>query len=168
MDHYVEIESAYKGYYYTVLFLDRGYRCGYVGVPKDHFLYGIGYTQECYELLVEDQDVPYSWENSPSTSPDNYFNVHGGITYSGTGYKHTKELNQWWFGFDCAHAYDKYDLSQSLRYGLITEKDADDYSLFGLDSVAAIHRTMSYCIDECISLIKQIEKVTNIRIQTYM
>jgi hypothetical protein len=63
----------------------HGCRCGYVGVPKDHPLYGKDYN---------DLTDPY---------PD----VHGGLTYSrdnSTDYPVVSDL--WWFGYDCNHLWD--------------------------------------------------------------
>jgi hypothetical protein len=69
-----------------------GALCGYVGVGPDHPLHGVEYER-----------------------PD--VSVHGGLTYSdacwgdeATGICHTPEPGRhhdvWWFGFDCAHAFD--------------------------------------------------------------
>jgi hypothetical protein len=52
---------------------------GYVQVPKQHAWFNLNYT------AIEDE-----------------LYVHGGITYSGP----LDELGTWWFGFDCAHAFD--------------------------------------------------------------
>lgn len=71
-----------------------GYRClvfvgplgqlnGYVEVPADHAWFGKGY----------DDLEPY---------PD----VHGGVTYAGTGEGFPITDTGWWFGFDTAHLGD--------------------------------------------------------------
>ena len=39
----VEKEFEHKGLKCVVLLLVRGYRCGYVGVPKGHPLYNVAY-----------------------------------------------------------------------------------------------------------------------------
>lgn len=59
---------------------EMGFRCGYVGVPKDHPLYGTDYN-----------DLPYE--------------CHGGLTFSGD---HASNQNNdcWWLGFDCYHHND--------------------------------------------------------------
>jgi hypothetical protein len=59
---------------------EMGFRCGYVGVPKDHALYGVGYD-----------DVPYL--------------CHGGLTFCGN-YKNSFQDDHWWLGFDCNHYND--------------------------------------------------------------
>lgn len=61
-----------------------GNLCGYVGVPKDHPLFGKDY---------DDVDVI----------------VHGGLTYSNEcrGHIcHDAAQEVWWFGFDCGHCDD--------------------------------------------------------------
>ena len=55
-----------------------GALCGYVGVNKDHPLYGSKYSN---------------------------FDVHGGITFFGNGIEGMKP-DYWYFGFDCCHAGD--------------------------------------------------------------
>lgn len=71
-----------------------GNLCGYVGVPKTHKLYGIGY----------------------GAAPD--VSVHGGLTFANKCAEGQCEEGSichlapegeddvWWFGFDCAHAGD--------------------------------------------------------------
>ena len=59
-----------------------GVLCGYVGVPKDHPLFGKGYDEETTEHLT----------------------AHGGLTFAGT--MHHDPDGPWWFGFDCAHLHD--------------------------------------------------------------
>lgn len=53
--------------------------CGYVGIPRDHRLYGLDYNDSRVESEID---------------------IHGGLTYS-------KQVNGLtWFGFDCNHAND--------------------------------------------------------------
>ena len=59
-----------------------GTLCGYVGIPKEHRFWGVGY----------DRDGELS---------DISENVHGGLTYSAQG-----DDGWWYFGFDTAHADD--------------------------------------------------------------
>lgn len=64
--------------------------CGYVGVPREHPLYGVGYEEVSLD-------------------------VHGGVNYSAkcdpeAGICHVPEPGMpddvWWFGFECAHWLD--------------------------------------------------------------
>ena len=65
-----------------------GNLCGYVGVGKriSGQLFGIGYEDELVTQIV----------------------VHGGLTFAGQLEDKDKQQSEyiWWFGFDCAHAYD--------------------------------------------------------------
>ena len=85
MKHYiVEFDKNYKGLRLIGIFGDRGYRCGYVGVPKENKYYGKDYM---------DMD---------------FISCHGGLTFSSSTENSTYPIssNLWWFGFDCAHSGD--------------------------------------------------------------
>ena len=58
-----------------------GQLCGYVGIPKNHPLYGKHYSDDEVENL----------------------DAHGGLTHSSTD---TDDKDTWWFGFDCSHGGD--------------------------------------------------------------
>jgi len=61
-----------------------GTLCGYVGIPKGHRFFGVGYDEDRDKELGDISD-----------------NVHGGLTYSVEG------VDGWWyFGFDTAHSDD--------------------------------------------------------------
>jgi hypothetical protein len=77
-----------------------GHLCGYVGVAEGHPMYGKGYD-----------DV--------TQANGEYIDVHGGLTFANKcqpsetesrGICHLPEPGEpdhvWWFGFDCAHAWD--------------------------------------------------------------
>ncbi len=101
-----------------------GALCGYVGVPPTHPLHGKGYE-----------------------APD--AQVHGGLTFAGPCYPEGDETvtichlakpgepEPWWFGFDCAHAF---DLAPGMRYG----------------SRDGTYRDIDYVVAEVISLAKQL------------
>ena len=64
---------------------DMGFRCGYVGITKNHPLYEVNY------------------EKLP-------FQCHGGLTFS--GFHGLGKDGYWWVGFDCHH-YDDIALSEN-------------------------------------------------------
>ena len=66
-----------------VIGLSGGWRCGYVGIPKEHPLYAIDYDK------IE-------------------ANVHGGLTYGSTS-PVGDEDQRYYVGFDCNHVGDKPD-----------------------------------------------------------
>jgi hypothetical protein len=99
-----------------------GHLCGYVGITSDHPLYGVDYSSETPALnrffeewkkqTVGDRGIVSILCASMHTdhgalTPELFFDVHGGITFSGQGGKYpTDEKDLWFFGFDCAHAGD--------------------------------------------------------------
>lgn len=92
----------------------HGNLCGYVGVPDSHPWHAKGYNApigECNEDCGED------WHCGHSIC--SLINVHGGLTFSDVcqpcdteahGICHVPDPGEpdhvWWFGFDCAHAWD--------------------------------------------------------------
>ena len=58
-----------------------GHLCGYVGIPKNHPLWGKHYSDDEVENL----------------------DAHGGLTHSG---EDQDDKDTWWFGFDCSHGGD--------------------------------------------------------------
>lgn len=72
-----------------------GHLCGYVGVPRDHPLFGRTY----WDLYEVNADI----------------RVHGGITFASSIGKLGEDI--WWFGFDCGHADD------IMPYSIMTYKE---------------------------------------------
>lgn len=118
-----------------------GALCGYVGVPEGHPWHGSGYSPGFH--AEDGQGL------SPALKLLDEVEVHGGLTYADTCQEgpeseticHVPGPGEpeplWWFGFDCAHAWD------------ITPKY--DRGLHG-DSV---YRTVEYVKAECAGLAKQ-------------
>ena len=137
-------------------FVNDSHHCGYVGVPPDHPLHGLGYSQHSDALIQPEYDEPVGKrgiiplmcaESDDSghllhVTPDIVFDVHGGITFAGDGdggYPISEENDLWWFGFDCAHAG---DATKFMNH------DGD------------VFRTQEYVEQECESLARQlIERV---------
>ena len=134
----------------------RTHRCGYVGIPKTHPLFGVSYhaQADCLSAeMVENQTVGKKspilaltamcgadTENSIRRSPDVAFDVHGGLTYSGeSGEYPAKAEDLWWYGFDCRHYGDG-------------EIEPDPYYAFHEGPV----RDLDYVSAECESLAQQL------------
>ena len=120
----VEYADEVMGLPIVVVLVDLGHRCGYVGIPQNHPLYGIG----CKEAMpgvnrkvldnmeIGDRGIiPIfcrAGDDSDTVSPGIYFDVHGGITFAGESrngsdeYPIPTENPTWWYGFDCAHCDD--------------------------------------------------------------
>lgn len=104
---------------------DRGrktHRCGYVEVPADSPLAGKGYSDSIPQISQEQVDGTVLGKKSPlllltacvgadeegliRRSLDVLIDVHGGLTYAGSGEKYPVPDSGWWFGFDCSHCGD--------------------------------------------------------------
>jgi hypothetical protein len=149
----------------VVIITSMGHRCGYVGIDKDHPLYGYNYN-DTPDLIQKHFD---EISNSPigkrgiidaitfgmddKLRIGDLFDVHGGITYSNTGlypieiWDEDGKYNPWWFGYDCAHAGDGRDLD-------VMPEDVRKFYTWGYDPV----RSLEYCIQECESLSDQLEE----------
>lgn len=68
-----------------VIGLSGGWRCGYVGIPKEHPMYAID-----YDKIEAD--------------------VHGGLTYGSTSPVGDKD-QRYYVGFDCCHCGDGFDIA---------------------------------------------------------
>jgi len=162
MSYKVESVFLHEGLRCVVIMTDMGHRCGYVGVPKEHPLYGKCYSEESEYLLMNVLKNEELGKRSPlslfamainksgNARIDSYFDVHGGITYSGGKDDYPIESDLWWFGFDCAHAGDARDLSvvnDELRK--IEERFPE----------TGVVRSLEYCIDECKRLASQLSKI---------
>ncbi len=102
----------------VVLYTPMGHRCGYVGLPPEHPLHGITYSEHVpflAKLWEEAQKgtignrgiIPLFLACPDVASLDVVFNVHGSITFADYFAKDGGGL--WWIGFDCAHAGDTPD-----------------------------------------------------------
>jgi hypothetical protein len=158
----VEAEFEHKGLKCVVLGLSMGHRCGYVGVSKSNQLYGVGCSDNCKALSKKDVEgqsigkrgiIPLMCMDTESEtiSPEIYFDVHGGLTYSGggEGCEYPIKSDLWWFGYDCAHYGDGRDLS------LMDEEYKKIYGNPVFMDFEPI-RTTEYCVEECKRLAEQL------------
>ena len=120
----VESDFEYNGYRCVTIFGDLGHRCGYVGVPVGHPLYGKECDDQIDILFSEIEGEPIgkrgviplvlaASDPEEKVRMDLYFNVHGSLTYAGEN--HPVESDLWWLGFDCGHAGDRRDLDKVLE-----------------------------------------------------
>lgn len=101
----VENVFEHRGLKCVVVMQALAHRCGYVGVPKEHFLYG------------KDYDDYLEIKMNELIRIESYFQCHGGITYAqgGKGSSYPIKSDLWWFGFDCLHAWDKRDYETAKK-----------------------------------------------------
>ncbi len=138
----------------VVIMTSMGHRCGYVGVPIEHPLFAVNYSESIPDFLKskieEVKEGPIGKRGILSLfcadfdnpSLDMLFDVHGSLTYSGGGLLSEYPVNSnlwwfgWWFGYDCAHCDDGNHANPGLPI-----------------------RSLGYCIGECESLAKQLEEI---------
>lgn len=120
-------EGEHHGYEWLVVNNGRGYRCGYVRVPKGHPWYGVDY-------------------DNVRTAGDGWPSVHGGLTFA----EHDVPCDKggpddgYWLGFDCAHCFDAPDPA------LPSDHNFTNYAHGEV-------RTQEYVEAECRSLCEQAE-----------
>jgi hypothetical protein len=129
-----------------------GHLCGYVAVPPGHPLYGSNYS-----IWADDTD------DEPTIAASKLLDsieVHGGLTYAAecdgdtvAGICHVAEPGcadeVWWFGFDCAHAWD-------LRPGNVA------YAHLTPPMKGEVYRTVDYVKAECTQLAAQLAAVADV------
>jgi len=124
--------------------IDLGALCGYVGIPAGHPLHGVGYDDA--------EDAP----------------AHGGLTYAEGHLPREPPDGLWWFGFDCAHAW---DLVPALAASM-AEAHARTLARFpGGEEViegmipGMVYRDLAYVRGECEQLatyLRQLEEVVRV------
>ena len=116
-----------------VIGLSGGWRCGYVGIPKEHPLYAID-----YDKIEAD--------------------VHGGLTYGSTS-PVGDEDQRYYVGFDCCHCGDGFDIalidelaqdSKMLEVNKINAQLCADYTdkVWTTEEVEDEVRRLANCIKE--------------------
>ena len=168
----------YRGYRCVTIFTDWGYRCGYVGIPEGHPLYGKhndSQVKVTMKELIEDEKMNqignrgvWTLLGFPNDEDDQvtlgvYFMVHGGITYAdgGKDSHHPVDSDLWWLGFDCGHYGDcpDYDLlektwgdNEMVRHRLKERWLYKDYEVRNLDYVQQNCRDL---VDQIINLYRK-------------
>lgn len=127
-DRYVvEQEFEHAGYKCVVTFNVMGHRCGYVGIPKNHPLYGKEYSDylEIKKADVGDRKISGIFpllgaclDKDERIRIEAYFSCHGGITFADGG-----ENSNFYGGLDLTvHiAMTQKNLNSLMRDFLITE-----------------------------------------------
>ena len=161
MSFKVESDFIHNGMRCVVVFTRMGHRCGYVGINKEHRLYGVDYGQHIKFLAKESVEnapigkrgiIPIMCWDGERITPEIYFDVHGGITYAGSG-NYPVDSDLWWYGFDCAHAGDRNDYNKLREYGLANEKRIEEIMSWDLEGVT---RSQDYVEQECKNLADQL------------
>lgn len=171
-DRYIiEQEFEHAGYKCVVTFLNSGHRCGYVGIPYTHPLYGEDYGNylDIKKSDIGDREVSGIFplfrmclDDDERIKIEVYFQCHGGITYSDGGKcsEYPIKSDLWWFGFDCAHAGDGKDLQYAFekfpKYRDSIKNNIECERMFPVRG--NIVRSKEYVADECKKLAEQLKK----------
>ena len=172
-DYIVEREFEHCGYKCVVTFSYMGHRCGYVGIPKEHPLYGVDYTGHLDMTMKELENkemgkrgaislLCQAFDDTDKVRLETYFDVHGSLTYSGGGEnsKYPIESDLWWFGFDCAHYGDGKDLKLAYekfpQHRASIERSMRAEKMFQTDGIL---RTEEYVAEECKRLADQLKEL---------
>jgi hypothetical protein len=123
MDYEVK---KYKGYRYVTIRMRFGYGhvCGYVEIPKEHYLFEVGYSDPVPELEPFNKEVlegasgkrgsmtifgyALSREDNKVMGADMFFDVHGSLSFGGKLLLRGEgtPIFDWALGFDTAHCDD--------------------------------------------------------------
>lgn len=114
--------KEYKGYRYITARMPVGHVCGYVEIPKGHYLYGKDYSDPIPELEHFKEEVLNSSqgkrgilsvltyalkseEERQAMSAEMFFDVHGCLTFGNRLQfrDETETTFEWAIGFDTAH-----------------------------------------------------------------
>ena len=167
----VEREFEHAGYKCVVTFGTMGHRCGYVGIPKNHPLYGKGYDDylEIKKSDIGDREISgiiplflACLDEDERIRIGAYFQCHGGITYAGGGENSEYPIkgDLWWFGFDCGHAGDKADLTYAMQK--FPNRQEEYITRLLIENKYTIEddviRTEEYVADECKKLAEQLKE----------
>lgn len=179
MKYYV-VEEQFKhlGLDCVVVMQSAGHRCGYVGLQRDHPLYGKDYTNylDITKDEIADKEIRGTFallgailDKDKRVKIEAYFDVHGGITYAdgGRGSTYPIESDRWWFGFDCAHFDDAPDFDSARKLFAGNKDDLQQLDNFEkASSMFPSHscsvRSLDYVCKECISLAEQLYGYTRV------
>ncbi len=157
----IEKEWTLGDYSACVVFNRIGHRCGYVGVNINSIFHGKSYMDEI-DINIDANTIklgkksPIQLFLSHTDQPRlvDLIDCHGGLTYNGKPYFNSSDDVKWYFGFDCAHYRDSNDINSLKKY-------FPNYEITEFDTICNFPnsevRTLEFCINECNSIISQLE-----------
>ena len=112
--------------------------CGYVRVPRDHWLHG---REASHRALGR-------------------IRVHGGITFAGRLYARRLMKRGHWLGFDCSHFFDLVPGVE--RPDLLQGAPAELFAVFAMlsriNAGGQTYRTVAYVREQCAALAEQLAR----------
>lgn len=128
----LEKKFEYKGFPCVILFMPTGYRCGYVGIPKD--------------VKIDTESIE----------------CHGGIAYNSDHLYHQERKDLCWIGFDCAHCFDGFDVETAKKIFSDELDVMEQIALLESTGYFAVCnednpiRSLEYCEGECKKIVNQV------------
>lgn len=125
----VEANYLYHGYRIVCLFMEGGFRCGYVGIRNN---------------------------KRPGRLNLDRIRVHGGITYSKNHLPEQKPDGCWYIGFDCNHQpFDGHDIRAAETYFAGSKGILDRLAIYPINSR---FRSLEYVEAQCREIVRQLEE----------
>ena len=179
-----ELEWYHQGLPCAVLIMPWGSRCGYVGVPHTHPLYGRDYSSHIPALnqlhieRVTNEEVerdehlpiiPLLFWDTTSSRMDVILRVHGGVTYCGGGDGYPSDTNYWtrpwvrsgaWICQDYWWVgYDCGHAGDAKDPTLMSDHYLKAHGKYGFAYGDWVVRSLEYCVQECNLLASQLVRV---------
>jgi hypothetical protein len=161
--------------------------CGYVGVGREHPLFGLPYSHPLklpgswFEGRTLDQgigpmDVFIHMLSGAKSIDDNTpislaFHVHGGCNYASDHVPDSEPDGRWWFGFDCSHAGDLSPgtLDSINRFMDEMVESMPEHVRDTMREIVkgqnAVYRDQQYVVGECQSLAAQLVAIVGVIMQ---
>ena len=143
-------EGEYRGYKWVVLSNTMGYRCGYVAIPRGH-----PWFERDYDDLPMQCHGGLTFGYKPAKPAETFTDLPGPkkeLTLPAREERVTTDGDDYWVGFDCAHAFDAADPALYFldRVDPVVQKAFEAINKHGTI------RTTEYVESECHSMIDQL------------
>src|SRR4051812_35928793 len=154
--------------------------CGYVGIPREHPLFGKSYNDTL--------NLPVSWFEGrkvhEGSSPMQLFGhilsgakspgdncpiglalqVHGGVNFAEDAPPDHEPDGHWWLGFDCGHSWDYAPNGESIdgMINAMVESMPEEVRPMMREIVnrdSRVYRDQQYVVSECQSLASQLNAI---------
>jgi hypothetical protein len=129
-----EYNQMHGRYHFLVVFMPRGHRNGYIGIPAAEF----------NQLISERPDF---MEN---------LNVHGGVTYEGGSLSVLGKEGFNYVGFDCNHFGDKVDVQSMIQYNMDLNILKAMNDGFYEEKMSGLVKTKEFVLEELQGMIQEI------------
>jgi hypothetical protein len=130
----IEYNKMHGRYHFLVVFMSRGYRNGYIGIPEKEFK----------EMILANPNFMET------------IDVHGGVTYEGGPLSVLGKEGFNYVGFDCNHMGDKIDAESMLEYDMDLASLRTMYGSLYKDKITGVVKTKEFVLEELESMMQGI------------